>query len=73
MFNSLRYFVTGPSLNNEYGIAVMDLATHRSAVTMQFLKRKADADRLVMRLNEEQVSISVFCKAFSRGVLTDIL
>ena len=73
MFNSQRYFVTGPSLNNEYGIAVMDLTTHHSAVTMQFLKRKADADHLVVRLNEEQVSISVFCKAFSCGVLTDIL
>lgn len=59
MFNSLRYFVTGPSLNNEYGIAVMDLATQHSAVTMQFLKRKADADHLVVRLNEEQVSVSV--------------
>ena len=73
MDNRLRYFVTGPSLDNEYGIAVMDHKTRRSAVTMQFLEKKADADRLVMRLNEEQVPISVFCKAFSSGVLSDIL
>ena len=67
------YSVTGPSLDNEYGIAITDHTTRHNAVTMHFLKRQAEAEYLVMRLNEEQLSISVFCKAFSIGVLMDIL
>ena len=71
--DKLLYSVTGPSFNNEYGIAVVDRTTQHNAVTTQFLKKEEDAKYLVMRLNEEQMPISVFCKAFSIGVLMDIL
>lgn len=73
MDNKLYYFVTGPSLDKEYGIAVIDRATGRNAVTMHFLRERAEAERLAMRLNEEQLSISVFCRAFLANALVDIL
>ena len=73
MDNKLHYFVTGPSLDKEYGIAVIDHATGHNAVTMHFFRERADAERLAMRLNEKQLSISVFCKAFLADALADIL
>ena len=73
MHDKLHYFVIGPSLDNEYGIAAIDRITGHNAVTMHFLKEHADAEYLAMRLNEEQLSISVFCKAFSADALMDIL
>ena len=73
MNNKRHYFVTGPSLDKEFGIAVTDYVTGHNAVTMYFLRERAAAEYLAMRLNEEQLSISVFCKAFLADALIDIL
>lgn len=73
MDNKLHYFVTGPSFDKEFGITVIDHATGHNAVTMHFLRERAAAEHLAMRLNEEQLSISVFCKAFLADALVDIL
>ena len=73
MADKLQYFVTGPSYDGKYGIAVIDIANRRNAATMPYLKMRSDAEHMVMRLNEEQLSISVFCTAFSTGVLDGIV
>ena len=73
MADKLQYFVTGPSYDGKYGIAVTDIANRRNAATMPYLRMRSDAEHVVIRLNKEQLSISVFCNAFSAGVLDDIV
>ena len=69
MADKLQYFVTGPSYDGKYGIAVIDIAKRCNAATMPYLKMRSDAEHMVIRLNEKQVSIAVFCNAFSTGGL----
>ena len=70
---NVLYYITGPSLQEEYGIAAVDRSAGHNAVTMHFVKNRADAERLVKRLNELQTPISDFCEAFSDGILIQIV
>ena len=69
----ILYYVTGSSLDKEFGIAAVDRAARHSAVTMPFIKSRADAERLAEKLNELQEPISGFCEAFSEGILMQIV
>ena len=68
-----RYFVTGPSLDGQFGIAVVDVSARQNAVTMHFLRSQVDAERLAERLNRDQKPIEGFCAEFLAGCILENL
>lgn len=71
--SSIRYYITGPSIDGKYGIAAVDNAHKHNAVTMYFIKERSTVEYLIHRLNEKQMPIAEFCKVFSIGSLPDII
>ena len=67
--NNIFYFVTGPSLDGLYGIAVVNHTTGEKAVAMHFLAHRAEAALLAEDLNKEQRPVSDFCQTFLNGSL----
>ncbi len=65
--NNTKYFVTGPSLDGMYGIAVIDHRTGDKAVVIHFLAHRAEAEQLARDFSKEQQSISEFCQSFLGG------
>ena len=69
--NNTEYFVTGPSFDDMYGIAVIDHRTGVKAVAMHFLGHRAAAEQLAEALSKEQRNISDFCQSFLDGSLVE--
>ena len=69
--NNTEYFVTGPSFDGMYGIAVIDHRTGVKAVAMHFLVHRTAAEQLAEVLRKEQRTISAFCQSFLDGSLIE--
>lgn len=67
------FFVTGPSVDQKYGIAALNLRDRHCAVVMPFLREYSDAERLADTLREKKVSISALCEAFLAGTLKELI
>ena len=71
--SEVGYVVTGPSVDQKYGIAAVCLSERRGAVAAPFLKVYTDAVQCVRVLNERQVSIDDFCTACLDGSVAHFL
>lgn len=73
MMRNVHYYVTDLSSDGAYGIAGVDIDSHRNAVTMPYIASRAQAETLAAGLTELQVSISEFRDAYLYGDLQDLL